>query len=82
MQDAQIATTNEIASHISEDTKSATATTKAPVRFTQEEDTYLREGIEKFGYRWSEILKCPLYQFERSRVARTLRKRAVSLKLI
>ena len=54
---------------------------KGPVRFTQE-DNYLRKGIEKFGFRWVAILKCPLYKFEQSRVARTLRKRAMSLKLI
>ena len=58
------------------------STVKGPVRFTQEEDNYLRQGIEKFGFRWVAILKCPLYNFQQSRVARTLRKRAMSLKLI
>ena len=57
------------------------STVKGPVRFTQEEDNYLRKGIEKFGFRWVAILKCPLYKFEQLRVARTLRKRAMSLKL-
>ena len=56
--------------------------TKGPVRFSQQEDKYLRQGIEKFGLRWTAILKCPLYRFEESRVARTLPKRALSLKLI
>ena len=56
--------------------------TKGPVRFTQEEDNYLRKGFEKFGVRWTAILKCPLYKFEHSRVARTLRMRALTLKLI
>ena len=56
--------------------------TKGPVRFSQQEDKYLRQGIEKFGLRWAAILKCPLYRFEESKVARTLRKRALSLKLI
>ena len=56
--------------------------TKGPVRFSQQENKYLRQGIEKFGLRWAAILKCPLYRFEESRVARTLRKRALSLKLI
>ena len=48
--------------------------TKGPVRFSQQEDKYLRQGIEKFGLRLAAILKCPLYRFEESRVARTLRK--------
>ena len=56
--------------------------TKGPVRFSQQEDKYLRQGIEKFGLRWAVILKCPLHRFEESKVARTLRKRALSLKLI
>ncbi len=46
---------------------------KGPVRFTPEEDNYLRKGFEKFGVRWTTIFKCPLYEFEHSRVARTLR---------
>ena len=58
------------------------STVKGPVRFTQEEDNYLRQGIEKFGFRWVAILKCKLYNFQQSRVARTLRKRAMSLNLI
>ena len=41
------------------------STVKGPVRFTQEEDNYLRKRIEKFGF--------TLYKFEQSRVARTLR---------
>ena len=48
--------------------------TKGLVRFFQQEDKYLRKGIEKFGLCWAAILKCPLYRFEESRVARTLRK--------
>ena len=41
------------------------STVKGPIRFTQEEDNYLRKGIEKFGIRWVlAILKCPLYKFE------------------
>ena len=55
---------------------------KRPVRFSQEEDKYLRKGIKQFGFSWTQILNCPLYRFEKSRVARTLRKRALSLKLI
>ena len=35
--------------------------TKGPVRFSQQEDKYLRQGIEKFGLLWAAILKCPLY---------------------
>ena len=56
--------------------------TKGPVRFLQQEDKYLRQGIENFGLRWAAILKCPLYRTEKSRVAKTLHKRALSLKLI
>ena len=67
--------------HSQQSTGIATAT-KGPVRFSQQEDKYLRQGIEKFGLRWAVILKCPLYRSEESRVARTLRKRALSLKLI
>ena len=33
---------------------------KGPVRFSQQEDKCLRQGIEKFGLRWAAILKCPL----------------------
>ena len=59
--------------------------TKGPVRLPQEEDNYLRIlriGFEKFGVRWTAILKCSLNKFEHSRVARTLRMRALTLKLI
>ncbi|CAB4029807.1 partial [Paramuricea clavata] len=52
------------------------------VRFTQEEDNYLRKGIVKFGMRWTAILNCPLYKFEQSRAPTTLRMRATTLKLI
>jgi hypothetical protein len=40
---------------------------RVKVRFTQEEDNYLRKGIVKFGMRWTAILNCPLYKFEQSR---------------
>ena len=62
--------------HSQQSTRIAMAT-KGPVIFLQQEDKYLRQGIEKFGLRWAAILKCPLYRFEESRVARTLRKRAL-----
>ena len=55
---------------------------RVKVRFTQEEDNYLRKGIVKFGMRWTAILNCPLYKFEQSRAPTTLRMRATTLKLI
>ncbi|CAB4038245.1 partial [Paramuricea clavata] len=55
---------------------------RVKVRFTQEEDKYLRKGIVKFGMRWTAILNCPLYKFEQSRAPTTLRMRATTLKLI
>ena len=45
---------------------------RVKVRFTQEEDNYLRKGIVKFGMRWTAILNCLLYKFEQSRAPTTL----------
>jgi hypothetical protein len=45
---------------------------RVKVRFTQEEDNYLRKGIVKFGMCWTAILNCPLYKFEQSRAPTTL----------
>lgn len=56
--------------------------TKRAVRFTKEEDDYLRKGLQKFGLHWTSILQCPLYNFHECRGARTLRMRAITLKLI
>ena len=55
---------------------------KLPVKFTTEEDGYVRRGLEKFGPSWSTILRHPGFNFQEGRLARTLRVRAVALKLI
>ncbi|CAB3987981.1 partial [Paramuricea clavata] len=55
---------------------------RSGVRFTIEEDKYIRVGIEKFGLRWSKILRHPEFHFNPCRVANTLRKRAEVLKLV
>lgn len=55
---------------------------KEPLRFTKQEDNYIKRGIEKFGQRWASILRHPAYHFQESRETRTLRMRAIALKLI
>ena len=35
---------------------------KGPVRFTQEEDNYLRKGIEKFGFPLGSNFEVPTLQ--------------------
>lgn len=55
---------------------------KMAVKFTRKEDGYIRTGFEKFGPVWSLILRHPAFHFQEGREARTLRVRAVSLKLI
>ena len=55
---------------------------RSGVRFTIEEDKNIRVGIEKFGLRWSKILRHPEFHFNPCRVANTLRKRAEVLKLV
>ena len=55
---------------------------RSGVRFTCEEDKYLRLGIEKFGLRWTKILRHSDFHFNECRVANTLRKRDEALKLI
>ena len=57
-------------------------TRRSGVRFTCEEDKYLRLGIEKFGLRWKKILRHSDFHFNECRVANTLRKRAEALKLV
>lgn len=52
------------------------------IRFTPEEDNCIRLGMEKFGLRWSTILRHPDFNFNPCRVPNTLRKRAEALKLV
>ena len=57
-------------------------TRRAGIRFTSEEDNYLRLGMKKFGLSWSKILRDPGFHFNSCRVPNTLRKRAEALKLV
>ena len=52
------------------------------VRFTPEEDEFIKSGIAEFGLRWSTILRHPDFTFNPCRVPNTLRKRAEALKLV
>ena len=50
---------------------------KGPVRFSQEEDICLKNGIIRFGYgHWAEILQCKDYTFHDRRTSQTLQQRA------
>ena len=50
------------------------------VKFTSEEDQYLKQGIEKYGRRsWAIILKDPSFQFHPTRTRDSLRVRADSV---
>lgn len=55
---------------------------KRPLRFTKEEDEFIEKGLEKFGPRWSCILRHPEYRFQSGRESRTLRLRAIMRKLL
>ena len=55
---------------------------RAGIRFTAEEDEYIKIGMNKFGLRWSKILRHPNFTFNPCRVPNTLRKRAEALKLV
>ena len=56
---------------------------RAGIRFTSEEDNYLRLGMKKFGLSWSKILRDPDFHFNSCRVPNMLRKRAAeALKLV
>ena len=53
------------------------------VSFTPEEDSFLRDGIKKYGNsktRWADILKDEEYKFHPTRTRDTLRVRSTSLK--
>ena len=58
------------------------STCRAGVRFTSDEDDYIRLGIKKFGLSWSKILRHADFHFNSCRVPNTLRKRAEALKLV
>ena len=50
------------------------------IKFTNEEDSFLKHGIEKYGCKnWSSILKDEQYKFHKSRTRDSLRVRADSL---
>ena len=52
------------------------------IRYTPEEDTFLREGVKKYGLgRWSHILKDTLFTFHDSRTRDSLRMRADTIGL-
>ena len=51
-------------------------------RFTEEEDKFIKSGIEKYGFgNWKRILVDPEYTFHESRTRDTLRMRAKTLRL-
>ena len=54
----------------------------AGIRFTCDEDKYIRLGIEKFGLCWSTILCHGEFHFNPCHIPNTLRKRAEALKLV
>ena len=41
---------------------------RAGIRFTSDEDNYIRLGIKKFGLSWSKILRDPEFHFNSCRV--------------
>lgn len=55
---------------------------KEHMRFSKEEDDYIRKGVETFGPRWFSISRFPSYHFQQGRETRTLRRRDAALKLI
>ena len=56
--------------------------TRKGIRFTPEEDNYIRLGVQQFGLCWSKILRHSEFNFNACRVPNTLRKRAEVLKLV
>lgn len=55
---------------------------KEAVRFSKREDDFIRKGLQKFGPRWSSILRHHEFDFHAGREARTLRMRALAIKLL
>ena len=51
--------------------------TRHALKFTKEEDDFLKEGITKHGFgQWTAILRDPDFQFQDGRTADSLKKRA------
>ena len=55
---------------------------RAGVRFTSDEDNYIRLGIKKFGLSWSKILRDPEFHFNSCRVSIHVAFQAEALKLV
>ena len=48
-----------------------------PLRFTTDEDDFLKRGIDKHGFgQWTAILRDPDFRFQKGRLADSLKKRA------
>ena len=50
---------------------------RRPLRFTTDEDDFLKRGIHKHGFgQWTAILRDPDFRFQKGRLADSLKKRA------
>ena len=50
---------------------------RRPLRFTTDEDDFLKKGIDKHGFgQWTAILRDPDFRFQKGRLADSLKKRA------
>ena len=50
---------------------------RRPLRFTTDEDNFLKRGIDKHGFgQWTAILRDPDFRFQKGRLADSLKKRA------
>ncbi|XP_068734477.1 uncharacterized protein, partial [Montipora capricornis] len=50
---------------------------RRPLRFTTDEDEFLKRGIDKHGFgQWTAILRDPDFHFQKGRLANSLKKRA------
>ena len=50
---------------------------RRPLRFTTDEDDFLKRGIDKHGFgQWTAILRDPDFRFQKGRLADSLKKRA------
>ncbi|CAB3985604.1 partial [Paramuricea clavata] len=73
---------NDNATDIASSSREKSFQRRAGIRFTAEEDEYVKIGMNKFGLRWSKILRYPNFSFNPCRVPNILRKRAEALKLV
>ena len=56
--------------------------TRHVLKFTKEEDDFLKEGITQHGFgQWTAILRDPEFRFQDGRTADSLKKRAHGMKL-